>query len=116
VFIGYDQPQPMGRGATGGVLAAPIFTEFMKEALADKPSVAFRIPEGIKLVPIDRTSGQRVSGGGGNVVIEAFKPGTAPGEGVSIASGFSGEGGGSGSRRVSPEAERAVYSGTGGLY
>jgi penicillin-binding protein 1A len=118
VFIGYDQPQPMGRGATGGVLAAPIFTEFMKEALADKPSVAFRIPEGIKLVPIDRTSGQRVSGSGGNVVIEAFKPGTAPGEGVSIASDFSytGEGGGGQNRRVSPEAERAVYSGTGGLY
>jgi penicillin-binding protein 1A len=114
VFIGYDQPQPMGRGATGGVLAAPIFTAFMLEALKDEPPVAFRVPEGIRLVPIDRTSGQRASGSGANVIIEAFKPGTAPGEGLSIANfGSEGEAGG---RRVSPEAEKAVYSGTGGLY
>src|SRR5215204_4125532 len=29
VFIGYDKPRAMGKGMTGGVLAAPIFTEFM---------------------------------------------------------------------------------------
>ena len=54
---------------------------------------------------------------GANVIIEAFKPGTAPGEGLSIANwGEGGEGGGGGGRRVSREAEKAVYSGTGGLY
>ncbi len=47
VFVGYDQPKPMGRGATGGQLAAPIFTEFMKTALADQPPVEFRVPQGI---------------------------------------------------------------------
>ena len=29
VFMGYDTPRPMGRGSTGGGLAAPIFKEFM---------------------------------------------------------------------------------------
>ena len=38
VFIGYDTPKPMGKGNTGGHVAAPIFGNFMKMALADKPA------------------------------------------------------------------------------
>ena len=78
VFIGYDQPRPMGRGQTGGVLAAPIFTEFMKVALADAPPKEFQAPPGIELLPIDRRTGLRAQGGGEGVILEAFKPGTAP--------------------------------------
>jgi penicillin-binding protein 1A len=33
VFIGFDTPKPMGRGSTGGALAAPVFNEFMQGAL-----------------------------------------------------------------------------------
>jgi penicillin-binding protein 1A len=33
VFIGFDNPTPMGRGSTGGALAAPVFNEFMQGAL-----------------------------------------------------------------------------------
>jgi Membrane carboxypeptidase/penicillin-binding protein len=39
VYLGYDKPRHLGRGATGGVLAAPIVRDFMKVALADKPAV-----------------------------------------------------------------------------
>ena len=49
VFIGYDQPRPMGKGQTGGVLAAPIFTQFMKLALADAPPKGFQPPAGLEL-------------------------------------------------------------------
>ncbi len=42
VFIGYDNPTPMGKGETGGHIAAPIFRDFMKLALADKPATPFR--------------------------------------------------------------------------
>jgi penicillin-binding protein 1A len=28
VYIGYDTPKPMGRGSTGGQLAAPVFKEY----------------------------------------------------------------------------------------
>ena len=55
VFIGYDKPRPLGKGETGGVLAAPIFTEFMKMALADTPPKAFHVPPGLNFIPIDRT-------------------------------------------------------------
>ena len=29
VYLGYDKPRHLGRGATGGVLAAPIVRDFM---------------------------------------------------------------------------------------
>ncbi len=121
VFIGYDQPWPMGKGATGGVLSAPVFTDFMKVALADKPPVDFRVPEGMTLIPIDRKSGRRASPGGPGVIIEAFKPGTGPSDTYSVIGMTAGEGGGEtggggGGGRVSSEAQRAVTSGTGGLY
>ena len=57
VFVGYDTPRPMGKGMTGGHVAAPIFGNFMKVALADKPAVPFRIPPGIKLVRVSLRTG-----------------------------------------------------------
>ena len=53
-----------GRAMTGGVLAAPIFTEFMKVALKDAPPKEFQVPPGIELIPIDRRTGLRAHGGG----------------------------------------------------
>ncbi|WP_306887637.1 penicillin-binding protein 1A [Amorphus orientalis] len=114
VYVGFDNPRPMGRGATGGQIAAPIFIDFMKEALADTPGVEFRVPEGIKLVPVNRSTGQPASGGGPGVILEAFKPGTAPGDTYSVI-GLNTDGKSS-RGSVTRESERAVLSGTGGLY
>ncbi len=113
VFIGYDQPRPMGKGQTGGVLAAPIFTEFMKAALADSPPKEFQTPPGIELIPIDRRTGLRTQASGGGVILEAFKPGTAPPSNYSII-GYQDSMGVPAS--ISDEADRAVATGTGGLY
>jgi membrane carboxypeptidase/penicillin-binding protein len=63
VFVGFDNPKPMGRGATGGQVAAPIFTEFVKQALAEKPPVEFRVPRGLQLIPINKNTGLRTAGG-----------------------------------------------------
>src|SRR5262249_29714759 len=76
VFIGYDKPRSLGKGSTGGVLAAPIFTEFMQMALADKPPVPFRVPPGMNFYPINRKTGLRANPGDPNTILEAFKPGT----------------------------------------
>ena len=113
VYLGYDKPRHLGRGATGGVLAAPIVRDFMKVALADKPAVPFRVPPGIKLIRVDPKSGMRAGPGDQRVILEAFKPGTAPPDnyaviGVSDADGRP--------LAVSPEADRAIRTGTGGLY
>ena len=59
VFIGYDSPKHLGKGMTGGHVAAPVFGNFMKMALADKKAVPFRIPPGIKLVRVSLRTGLR---------------------------------------------------------
>ena len=76
VFMGYDRPRSLGDTATAGVYAAPIFRDFMMQALKDKPDTPFRVPPGIKLISIDPKTGLRSSGQGS--ILEAFKPGTAP--------------------------------------
>lgn len=113
VFVGYDNPRPMGRGATGGGVAAPIFRDFMQMALAETPAVPFRVPPGIQLFRINSKTGLRAQAGDESVILEAFKPGTSPPDSYSII-GFTDEMGRP--LTVSPEADQAVNSGTGGLY
>jgi len=115
VYLGNDKPRHLGRGATGGVLAAPIVRDFMKVALADKPAVPFRVPPGIKLIRIDPKTGIRAGPGDQRVILEAFKPGTAPPDNYSVVGVTDYEG--RPLAGVSPEADRAVRaSGTGGLW
>ena len=78
VWVGYDQPKSMGRRATGGTVALPIWIDVMKDALADKPATPFRTPPGLSIVRVNATSGKLASGGQ-NVIAEAFLPGTEPG-------------------------------------
>jgi penicillin-binding protein 1A len=78
VYLGFDQPRSLGEKATGGRYAAPIFRDFMMEALKDKPATPFRVPPGIRMVRVDYYSGARAFPGAGKVILEAFKPGTEP--------------------------------------
>jgi penicillin-binding protein 1A len=119
VYFGFDKPRSLGRGETGGKLAAPVVKDFMKFALADKPGAPFRVPPGIKLIRVDAKTGVRAGPDTQKAILEAFKPGTAPPDGYSTV-GYDGQqGGGAPSffgQRISPESGRAVRSGTGGLY
>lgn len=115
VYIGYDTPRPMGRGGTGSGLAAPIFNEFMSEALKDARPVEFRIPQGMKFIPINRKTGMEAFSGDEDVILEAFKPGTGPADIFSVI-GMEDFISGEEILDVSPQANRAVGSGTGGLY
>jgi penicillin-binding protein 1A len=67
----------MGRQATGGELAVPIFTEFMGKALKGKPPTPFNMPGGMTQVWIDPATGVKAMGGEA-AIYEAFKPGTGP--------------------------------------
>jgi len=87
VYLGFDQPRSLGDKATGGKYSAPIFRDFMMEALKDKPATPFRVPPGIRLVRVDYYSGERASPGAGKVILEAFKPGTEPTGHVNVIQG-----------------------------
>ncbi|HTO82030.1 MAG TPA: penicillin-binding protein 1A [Methylomirabilota bacterium] len=112
VYVGYDSPQSLGGKETGGAIAAPIFRDFMKEALADKPATPFRVPPGIRLVRVNLKTGQRPAAGDeGPVILEAYKPGTEPnGEAVVI------DGSGDSLSGTSTAPAAGPPSSTGGLY
>jgi penicillin-binding protein 1A len=80
VFVGFDEPASLGPNETGGAVAAPIFRDIMAEALADTPAIPFRIPAGIRLVRVDAGNGRPAGAQAGGVILEAFKPGTVPGD------------------------------------
>ncbi len=107
VFLGYDRPRSMGDSAQAATYAAPIFREFMRVALKDRPDTPFRVPQGIKLIPVDVKTGMRSNGAGS--ILEAFKPGTAPPDSYAF-------GGAPKAAGATPDADKAVGSGTGGLY
>ncbi|MEO5373425.1 MAG: penicillin-binding protein 1A [Alphaproteobacteria bacterium] len=78
VFVGFDEPRSLGDKETGGAVAAPIFRDFMMEALAGHPATPFRIPPGMRLVRVDHNSGRPAGFGDRDVIIEAFKPDSIP--------------------------------------
>ncbi len=85
VYLGYDQPRSLGGYAQGGRISAPIFKEWAKVALANRPKVPFVAPPGIRWVRIDRATGKRVFGvfptttePKADVIWEAFQPQTEP--------------------------------------
>jgi penicillin-binding protein 1A len=115
VFIGFDTPTPMGRGSTGGALAAPVFNDFMQAALEGTRPADFRVPEGMKLIAINRKTGMQAFPGEADVIMEAFKPGTGPSDVYSVI-GLEDYLAGDAITNISPQANQAVVNGVGGLY
>ncbi len=115
VYIGFDKPTPMGRGATGGHLAAPVFKEFMTAALKDQPIADFRLPAGMNVVEIDRKTGMRATGGE-DTILEAFKPGTGPADSYQVIGLETVAVQMEEQRKISPRAQEAIQSGSSGLF
>ena len=78
VFVGFDDPKSMGKRETGSSVAAPIFKDFMEDALKDVPPIPFRVPAGLKNVRINAKTGRPARPGDENVIWEAFVTGTEP--------------------------------------
>lgn len=79
IYVGYDQPRTLGKKETGATVALPGFIHFMTDALADKPSVPFRVPPGINFIRIDAKTGQLpLPGSTDKEIMEAFKDGEGP--------------------------------------
>ena len=94
VWVGYDDNEPVG--LSGAQAALPIWTEFMKAAMAGRPNETFQVPSGITFVEIDRDTGKLAAPGCERRLNESFLVGTEPTEICPIhgGSGNNGEGGG----------------------
>lgn len=91
VYVGFDEPRSLGKRETGSSAAAPIFKEFMREALADQPVLPFRIPPGIKQIAVNANTGERAFPGDENVIWEVYVAGNEPNENNRVILDGSGE-------------------------
>ncbi|MCL2506485.1 MAG: penicillin-binding protein 1A [Endomicrobia bacterium] len=79
VWVGYDDRSiSLGDKSTGGNIACPIWTTFMKGALAGKPIIDFTQPENIEWALIDPITGLLALSKTPGAFLEAFIKGTAP--------------------------------------
>lgn len=58
VWVGFDQPNPLGRGEYGGRAALPMWISYMREALKGIPEKPLVQPAGISTMRIDPTTGE----------------------------------------------------------
>ena len=78
VYLGFDMPAPLGRGA-GSHMAARVFADFMKTALANETNQPFSVPDGLTFMRVNRMCGASASDDpNGTIITEAFKPGQKP--------------------------------------
>jgi penicillin-binding protein 1A len=82
VYVGFDDPKPLGNHETGASVAVPIFQTFMSEAMKGKPALPFRVPPGLRMVRVDATTGALTGPTNKNAIWEAFVPDTEPQEGA----------------------------------
>jgi len=76
VWVGFDDNQPVG--LSGAQAALPIWTQFMKGALAGRASVRFDVPENISFVEICAESGKLAGPACPKTFSESFIAGTEP--------------------------------------
>lgn len=74
VWVGYDQPAPIGANAYGARVALPIWADFMKQAARVIPPRSFPVPPGLRAVALCRVTGLRPVESC-PVYTEYFKPG-----------------------------------------
>jgi penicillin-binding protein 1A len=111
VYVGFDTPRTLGDGETGGNVAAPIFRDFMAEALRNAPAIDFAAPPDADLVTASSAAGAPIPG---SAVAEAYRPGSGPTALSADDEGPFGDQPLTGPGRLPLRAVPA--SGTGGLY
>ena len=73
VYVGMDNPKPLGRFETGSKAALPIFEEFVKKAIKKSDARPFKIPQDITLMVVDPNTGNKAKFSSKNTIIESYK-------------------------------------------
>lgn len=78
VWVGFDDPQTLGKWAFGSNTALPIWVDFMETALRGMPHSPIQRPEGLVSVRIDPETGNRAYPGQPNAIFETFREENVP--------------------------------------
>ncbi|EPJ45755.1 MAG: penicillin-binding protein [Osedax symbiont Rs1] len=73
VWVGYDNPAPLGRREFGGTAALPIWIDFMSKTLAGEPEAPLKRPPGLVNVTVNAKTGLRARHSKGKTVSEIIK-------------------------------------------
>ncbi|MFO7800829.1 MAG: PBP1A family penicillin-binding protein [Desulfovermiculus sp.] len=78
VFVGFDQPRPMGKYETGSRAASPVWLEYRQEVEQSYPPVEFDQPRGIVMAKVDASNGLLAGPDTEKSYLLPFKAGTQP--------------------------------------
>jgi penicillin-binding protein 1A len=73
VYVGADNPRPLGKYETGASTALPIFKEFIKKAVNKNEARPFKVADNIMMMVIDPLTGQKARFASKTTIIEAYK-------------------------------------------
>ena len=73
VYVGMDNPKPLGKFETGSKAALPIFKEFVEKAIKKSDARPFKVPKKMTLMVIDPLTGEKAKFNSKNTIIEAYK-------------------------------------------
>ncbi len=73
VYVGSDNPKPLGRYETGSKTALPIFKEFVEKVVKKSDARPFKAAKGTIMMVVDPLTGQKAKFSTKNTIIEVYK-------------------------------------------
>ena len=73
VYVGSDNPKPLGKYETGAKTALPIFKSFIKNAVNKEEARPFKVADNILMMVIDPITGKKAVTRSKKTIIEAYK-------------------------------------------
>ena len=73
VYVGMDNPKPLGKYETGSKTALPIFENFIKSAVKKNDARPFKVSNDITMMIIDSATGQKAKFSSKDTIMEAYK-------------------------------------------
>ena len=73
VYVGMDNPEPLGKFETGSKTALPIFQKFVQSAVKKSDARPFKVSKGITMMVVDPLTGQKAKFTSKNTILEAYK-------------------------------------------
>ena len=73
VYVGADNPTPLGKYETGSKTALPIFKDFIKKAIKKSDARPFKAAKDTVMMVVDPNTGQKAKFTSKNTIIEVYK-------------------------------------------
>ena len=73
VYVGSDNPTPLGKYETGSKTALPIFKSFISDSVNKNDARPFKAAKGTVMMVVDPLTGQKAKFNSKNTIIEVFK-------------------------------------------